>query len=202
MNDFIADAHDNSQFINEGCEKRIRFVLEALTEKYISERIHSLRVSSICEKFGKVLQLSKDDLERLVFAAMFHDIGKVAIANKILDKTGSLNPAEYEMMKEHTLIGYNILSKIDCLKDVAKDVLHHHERYDGTGYPFGLKGNDIPYISRIISIVDAFEAMTSDRIYRKKISKEEAKKELNRCKGTQFDPDLVDIFIKNNMEDE
>lgn len=125
-----------------------------------------------------------------------HDIGKIAIPDAILHKPGRLNEDEFAVMKTHSEIGYNILKSTIEFQSIAPIVLHHHERWDGNGYPMKLKGEEIPLFSRIIAVADAYEAMTADRVYRARMTKDAAIAELNRCKGTQFDAKIVEILIE------
>lgn len=177
-------------------------LFESLKDKYEAERHHSDRVSSYCLKMGYKLNLSKQDILELEFAGRMHDIGKITIPDNILKKPGKLTDEEWVIMKSHTINGYQILKSADKYSSLADYALTHHERWDGKGYPKGLKGEDIPLFSRIINISDAFEAMTSDRPYRKAMSVMDAVKELRRCTGTQFDPDLVEIFIYEILAEE
>ena len=140
--------------------------------------------------------MSSDSTMLLRLTALLHDIGKIGIREGILDKKGSLTEKEWEEMKKHPQIGAEILEPIQELKEVVRDIKHHHERMDGKGYPDGLKKGEIPLVSRIIAVADAFEAMTADRPYRRKISKEAAVEELKRCSGTQFDKDIIDVCIR------
>lgn len=125
-----------------------------------------------------------------------HDIGKIGIPLEILNKPTSLNNAEWDVMKSHAVKGYEIACASPELQGVAELILHHHESWDGTGYPHGLKGKRIPLLSRIISVVDAYDAMTHDRPYRKAMTSMEARQELQRCSGQQFDPELVEAFLE------
>lgn len=127
---------------------------------------------------------------------MLHDIGKVAIDENILNKPGKLIDEEWEKIKRHPEIGYRILSSVNDMAEMSEYVLAHHERWDGKGYPKGLKGEEIPLKSRIIAIADAFDAMTSERAYRSALSKEIAVEELIKNAGIQFDPELVKIFVE------
>ena len=127
---------------------------------------------------------------------MLHDIGKVVIADSILLKPEALNDFEYKMIKEHVNFGYELLNKIPMYEDLAHIMLAHHERYDGQGYPHSLKGDEIPELSRIMMVADAFDAMTTNRIYKDEKSLEDAFKELEECKGTQFHPDVVDSALR------
>jgi len=137
----------------------------------------------------------KNFRETLQIAALLHDIGKIGVPDHILNKHGSLLPEEFEEIKKHSIIGATILRPIRELSDVAREVRHHQECFDGSGYPDGLKGNDIPLVARIISVADAFDAITTNRPYKKKKSVEEALQELKRCSGTQFDPVVVSAFL-------
>jgi len=175
---------------------RVASLLETLTEKYEDEKSHSNRVKIMCEQMGKAMQLSKEDIVDLTLAGNLHDIGKIAIPEEILHKPAKLTDEEYEIIKTHAEIGYRILNAVEEYQRVALATLYHHERYDGSGYPKGIKGEEIPLFSRIISVVDAYEAMVSDRVYRKAPGKAYAIEELRRCSGTQFDPKIVNIFIE------
>ena len=180
----------------------IKTILETLTNKYDVEKIHSEKVSQYCYEMGNVLHLSKESIEELKLAGLLHDIGKISIPDRILSKPGKLDDQEWEIMKRHTINGYNILHAADEYSNLALYALTHHERYDGKGYPKGLSKDDIPLFSRIISVADAYEAMTADRPYRKAPGKAYAIQELVRCKHTQFDPFIVDLFISKVVHDE
>lgn len=173
----------------------IRGILETLTEKYTEEKLHSERVSHLCALMGAVLGLEQDDIQELELAGLVHDIGKISIPDEILDKPGKLTEEEFDILRQHTRTGYQILRAADEFTDLAIYALSHHERYDGRGYPKGLKGEEISYFARIIAIADAYEAMTADRSYRRAMSPSAAIEELRRYSGTQFDPSLVDLFI-------
>ena len=142
------------------------------------------------------------DLGELQLLGMLHDIGKIGIDDKILNKPGKLTEEEWIVMKKHPEIGYRIARASHKLSRIADYILSHHERWDGMGYPRGLKGEDIPLLSRILSVADAYDAMTEDRIYRKALSKEEAIEEIRRNSGSQFDPLIANIFIKSVLEEE
>ncbi len=157
---------------------------------------HSTRVTELSMRIGKALGLSDEDLDVLKVSASLHDIGKVGVPDKILLKKGKLTLEEMDIIKKHPDIGFDILSSIIPMKKDAEIIRHHHERYDGKGYPMGLKGEDIPFLSRIITLADAFDAMTSDRPYRKALPYSVALQEIKRCRGTQFDPGIVDMFIR------
>lgn len=156
---------------------------------------HSERVASISGGIAKKLGLGKTDIELVELSAQFHDIGKIGIPDNILLKPERLTAEEFDVIKSHPAIGTRILSNIEFLKDCLPIILHHHENYDGSGYPSGLHGKDIPIGSRIIRIADAFDAMTSDRPYRKKLSDQEAIQEISKYKGIQFDSELTDTAL-------
>ncbi len=186
------------QKILEGKSARsnaIQAILNTLTHKYALEERHSKRVANISKAIGKALMLKHDEINELVLAASVHDIGKIAIPDEILNKPSLLDKEEYEVIKAHTEAGYQILRAADEYSSLAEDALCHHEHYDGNGYPNQLKGEEIPLFSRIIGVADAYEAMTSDRPYRKALSKDKAIQELIKHRGTQFDPKIVDVFI-------
>jgi HD-GYP domain-containing protein (c-di-GMP phosphodiesterase class II) len=157
---------------------------------------HCDRVTEYSLYIGQEMGLKQDELSSLTYGAMLHDIGKIGIAESIITKEGRLTDEEYEAIKSHPEKGFEILKDIHFLKDACLGVLHHHERYDGKGYPHGLKGEEIDKKARIIAIADAFDAMTSDRSYRKALSIEAAIDQLVKNKGIQFDPQMVDIFVK------
>ncbi len=157
---------------------------------------HAKRLQDLAESLGKDIGLSEFELKRLKLLALFHDIGKIGTPDNILFKRGKLTGKEWEIMKKHSEDGYKMAKNIPELFPITKDILYRHERWDGTGYPKGLKGKKIPILARIISIVDAYDAMLTNKTYRKAMTKEEAIKELKRCAGTQFDPELIKRFLK------
>jgi len=161
---------------------------------------HSKKVSKyvciICDILGSDIY-KKENIDKIKIAATFHDLGKIGVPDTILKKSGKLSDSEYEIMKTHPVIGANVIGKIEGFSEISTIIRHHHERWDGTGYPDGLKGNEIPFGSQIISIADTFDAITSDRVYRKGQSKDIALKILIKEKEKQFNPKLVDIFINS-----
>lgn len=171
----------------------LEYIVKDLYENDLVQRAHSRRVSKLCRMLAKALDLTTDDIDDITLAGRLHDIGKIAINRKILDKTESLTEMEWQEIKKHVEIGYKIMCNIKAYQDIAEGVLAHHERPDGHGYPRGLNAKAIPLMARIISIADAYDAMTG----KKKIGQEQALAELARCAGDQFDPELVAIFIEN-----
>lgn len=156
---------------------------------------HCERMVEYAEKMARRLGMNEQDIDNVRRAAMLHDIGKLGISDAILLKPAKLTPQEYEVVKKHPVIGADIVSVAGFLKDIAPLILSHHERWDGTGYPRGLKGEEIPLGARIIAVVDVYEAVTSDRPYHKAISKEEACDIIREGAGTQFDPQTVSVFL-------
>jgi diguanylate cyclase (GGDEF)-like protein/PAS domain S-box-containing protein/putative nucleotidyltransferase with HDIG domain len=180
--------------------KAITAILETLTQKYDIEKKHSFQVSNLCKQIGKEMKLGGDELKELEQAGLYHDIGKISIPDAILNKPGKLTEEEFEIIKSHTEVGYQILRAADEYSDLATHALHHHERWDGNGYPGKLKGKDIPLYARIITVVDSYEAMTADRPYRAKLSEQYAISEIIRCSGTQFDPAIAKIFVQKVLK--
>ena len=157
---------------------------------------HCNRVGKYAEIFGKFLNLEDSDLQTLVLAAQFHDVGKIGIADNILLKSGKLTDEEYNHMKLHPIIGVNILSSCKIFEDSLPLIRHHHERYDGKGYPDGLEGNSTPFLARALTICDAFDAITAKRPYKEAGTMEYGIEEIKKFAGTQFDPELSDKFIQ------
>jgi putative nucleotidyltransferase with HDIG domain len=176
--------------------KAIKALIAAMEAKDEYTSGHSLRVVKYAMMLAEKLNLSQEDKFLLQLSAALHDIGKIGMPDDILKKSATLKEMEFLYMKEHPVIGSNIVGKIDDLKEVAAIIKHHHERYDGNGYPDGLKGEVIPLFARILAIVDAYESLVSDRIYRKSIDMDDAVKILQHNAGTQFDPNLVDLFVE------
>jgi putative nucleotidyltransferase with HDIG domain len=168
---------------------------EALLERDRYTGEHSESVVNLVAQVARGLALDENEVQRIRAAALLHDIGKVAIPDDILNKPGALDDAEWEVMREHPVIGERILRAIPGLGSVARVVRHEHERYDGGGYPDGLAGDDIPIGARIILACDAYHAMVSDRPYRKAMPHAEAIRELAQGAGTQFDPAVTEILI-------
>jgi diguanylate cyclase (GGDEF)-like protein len=176
-------------------KENIDSLIKTLHDSEVETFEHSNRVQRLSNNLGKMLNLSFKELKLLDLISKLHDIGKIGIDQEILNKPGKLNKMEFELMKRHCEIGYQILSLVYDYSIIANDVLSHHEDFDGGGYPRGLKGEDIPLKSRIIRIVDSYDAMTSDRKYRKALTKEEALKEIEDGLGTKYDPVIGQKFI-------
>lgn len=174
----------------------IRLLLSTLHEKSADTQEHSGRMAEHCRWIAEQLGLSDELLNDLLLLAMLHDIGKVAISHEILNKPGPLTDEERLIINKHPEIGYRITRTVPELLQVSDYILAHHERWDGGGYPKGLKGEEIPIASRIIAVVDTFDVIVSGRAYRAARSEAEAIAELRRCRGTQFDPKVVDIYIR------
>lgn len=169
---------------------------QAIDAKDGFTRGHADRVSRIAGAIARDMGLSERQIEEIELAGLLHDIGKIGVEDRILMKPARLDTDEQELMRRHPIYGASILEPSASLKPLVPLILHHHENFDGSGYPDGLKGDDIPLGSRIIIIADAYEAMTSDRIYRKAIGHERAMEQLNRYKGVQFDPAIVRALEK------
>ena len=170
----------------------LRYTVEA---KDTYTRGHSDRVSEFSVLIGEKLGLTEKQIQILRIGGLFHDIGKIGIPDSILLKTEKLTDEEYSEIKKHPSIGAHILGTAKIFQDIIPIVEHHHERYDGTGYPAKLKGEEIPYTARIAAVADTFDAMTSRRSYRGPIDIERVKEEIKRCEGTQFDPQIAEVFI-------
>ncbi len=175
--------------------KTIEIIMSTLFEKSSRESQHSNRVSAICKAIASKMNLDKDDVNKIRIAGLVHDIGKIGIDETILNKAGLLNSDEREQINKHPEIGWRILSSANEFSELAQFILDHHEKWDGSGYPNGLKGKSIPLEARIISVADAYDAMTSARSYKAGVTREEAVNELKRCAGTHFDPDIVKVFV-------
>lgn len=175
--------------------KTIELIMKTLFEKNKREMLHSTRVSHICELIAKKMELPKEDVNQIRITGLMHDIGKIGIDESILNSEKTLSAEEWIEIRKHPEIGYRILSSSTEFSEVSEDVLQHHERWDGKGYPRGLKGEEISVKARIIAIADAYDAMTSDRAYRKALSIEYAIKEIEKYSGKHFDPFIVKIFL-------
>jgi len=157
---------------------------------------HSNRVAEYTKMIAEELGFTGEELDRIYYVALLHDCGKIGVPDNILCKPGKLTDDEFTVIKSHTTRGREILSSFKSLKDVDEGALYHHERYDGKGYPEGRKGEDIPLIARMICVADSFDAMNSNRVYRKRLTKEAIIEEIENNKGTQFDPKIADILLR------
>jgi HD-GYP domain-containing protein (c-di-GMP phosphodiesterase class II) len=196
----IAIAIENAALYKELDElflSSIRAIVEAVDAKDPYTRGHSARVVEYSLRIGEALNFNKEELKRLEVSAILHDVGKIGIPDSILGKPGRLNAKEYNYMKRHPELGSSIIEPIAELKALIPNILHHHERYDGKGYPKGLRGEEIPLYARIICIADSYDAMTTDRPYRRRKSSGVALQELKKNSGTQFDRRLAALFIKD-----
>lgn len=175
--------------------KTIDLIMNTLFEKSNREAMHSNRVSRLCQSIASKMGFNRDAVNQMKIAGLIHDIGKIGVDEKILNKPGQLTTDERRDIERHPEIGWKILSSTNEFSELAQFVLNHHERWDGSGYPNGLEGEAIQVEARIIGVADAYDAMTSDRSYKKGMSQEDAVIELKRCSGTQFDPNIVDVFV-------
>lgn len=157
---------------------------------------HSARVAHCAKEIARRMQLGEEEVKKIGYIAMLHDCGKIGIPDQVLQKPESLTGEERTVIKEHTIMGGKVLENFTAIEGLKDGALYHHERYDGTGYPFGLKGNEIPFYARIIGVADSFDTMNSDRIYRNRLSKEQILEELKQNAGTQFDPEIVKYMIE------
>ena len=173
----------------------IRALAAAIDAKDPYTKGHSERVADTSVALAQELNLSDRDIENIEYTALLHDIGKIGIADSILGKNSSLTNKEFDKIKEHTVMGAKIIEPVDFLKNSYKAIYHHHEKYNGKGYPDGIKSEDIPILARIIAVADAYDAMGSDRPYRKKLNKDKILKELKDQSGKQFDPEVVKALI-------
>jgi HD-GYP domain-containing protein (c-di-GMP phosphodiesterase class II) len=172
----------------------IDVVVNILDARDPSTFIHSWRVAELSVLISENMGLQKDTIERIHIAAHLHDIGKIGVSDRVLNKMGKLNHDEISQMQAHPRIGYNIIKRLPILEEISLIVLYHHERFDGLGYPDGIKGEFIPLESRIISVVDAFDALSTDRPYRKAKNYDECFEEINLHAGSQFCPTVVRHF--------
>ena len=201
INTELSDTYDKLEKAYLDSVQTLRYTVEA---KDPYTRGHSDRVSAFSVLIGKHLGLPDSDLRNLEVGGLFHDIGKIGIPDRILLKEEKLTDDEYSEIKNHPSIGAHILCNAATFQDIIPIVKHHHEKFDGNGYPGKLKGEDIPYMARIAAVADTFDAMTSKRTYRDPLPLEVVKSEIERCSGTQFDPQFANTFLNilNNHYDE
>ena len=192
INKKLADTYKQLEQAYMESIQTLRYTVEA---KDTYTRGHSDRVSEYSVLIGEALGLPEEDIKKLKIGGLFHDIGKIGVPDSILQKAGKLSDDEYSEIKNHPSIGAHILSTASIFQDIIPIVKHHHERYDGKGYPSQLVGENIPYLARITAVADTFDAMTSKRSYRDSLPLDYVITEFERCKGTQFDPKIADVFI-------
>jgi len=176
-------------------DRTMAALLEALAQREPQLQAHLEGVGLLAVETGRMLGLRRDELEELARAAQLHDLGKLAVPDEILRKPGPLDEREWAFVRQHTLVGERILRASPALRSVASIVRSSHEHWDGSGYPDGLAGEDIPFAARIVAACDAYAAMTASRPYREKLSSEEALNELMRLAGAQFDPNVVRVLV-------
>lgn len=180
----------------------LRALVTALDTRDEETQGHSMRVVYYTLKIAQLMGVTDPNTSKVLeYGALLHDIGKIGIPDAILRKPGKLTPEEWVVMKQHPKIGYEILNRIEFLEEASIMVLHHHENFDGNGYPAGLKGEEIPIGSRIFAVADTMDAMTSDRVYRKALSLETVSSELRKFSGKQFDPEVVEAFHRYSLDD-
>ena len=192
INEELAESNEKLEQAYLDMVQTLRYTVEA---KDAYTRGHSDRVSEYSVLIGEKVGLPEDQIKILKIGGLFHDIGKIGVPDRILLKTDKLTDDEYSEIKNHPSIGAHILGTATIFKDIIPIVKYHHERYDGRGYPCGLKGEDIPYVARIAAVADTFDAMTSKRSYRDALNLDIVKEEIERCKGTQFDSKIADVFL-------
>ena len=189
--EYLERLGEQNEKIKNMTVQTITTVANALDAKDSYSEGHSRRVAVYAAQIAEKLGFSKEDVRNVRIIALLHDIGKIGVPDAVLNKPGRLTDEEFALMKQHAAIGSEILKDIDMITGISIGARSHHERYDGKGYPEGLKGEDIPYIARIIAVADSYDAMTSNRVYRKHLSYEQVMSELEKGKGTQFDPDIA-----------
>ena len=190
-----AELTDTYRRLEDSYLESIQALRHAVEAKDTYTRGHSDRVSAYSVLIGKKLGLSEDDLESLRVGGLFHDIGKIGVPDSILQKVSALTDDEYAQIKQHPIVGIQILSNASIFQDILPIVKHHHEKFDGSGYPDGLSGDNIPYLARITSIADGFDAMTSSRSYRNSLPLETVVSEFKKYAGTQYDPNITSVFL-------
>lgn len=186
---------DSKELLEKSYLESIEVLRKTVEVKDVYTRGHSDRVSEYSLLIGEKLNLPADQMKILKIGALFHDIGKIGIPDAILLKNDKLTNDEYSEIKNHPAIGAHILSNASIFSDIIPIVKHHHERFDGKGYPSKLGGENIPYLARIVSVADTFDAMTSRRSYRQALDFNYTMSEIEKCRGTQFDPKIADVFL-------
>ncbi|HWQ89975.1 MAG TPA: HD domain-containing phosphohydrolase, partial [Desulfitobacteriaceae bacterium] len=205
MFDIVREAEESmykTKFLESERNRKdiINAIVNTFYNKYPFEEKHAKRVSALCQKTALALEFDQNEVEKIALAGLMHDIGKVAVSIQILEKPGSLTETEWNEIRNHAEIGYKVVGSTPEMADVGYAILAHHERLDGKGYPKGLKEEEIPIAARIISIADSFDTMTSQSLYRDKMTIEEAISEIRTNKGTQFDPAIAEVFIQKVLQ--
>jgi diguanylate cyclase (GGDEF)-like protein/putative nucleotidyltransferase with HDIG domain len=196
VKDFNSRMKDFSDNLKENCIESAHTILREVEKglDYIND--HANRVSRYVEKLTRELQMSEEDVSTVKRAALLHDVGMVGIRSKVLRKKGSLTSREYSLVKKHTNIGVKLMEKTRLFEKELPIILYHHERFDGSGYPHKLQGDNIPFGARILAVAEAYDVMVSENSYRKQLTTDDAVAELKECAGTQFDPGIVKAFVK------
>ena len=182
--------------LNDSCRSALETLVATLEAREPETYAHSFRVRAYALHLAAAMKYPVADLPRLAHAALLHDLGKLAVSDAVLLKPGPLDSHEFEVLKSHSAVGERIVNRIGFLAGAGKIIRHHHERWDGRGYPDGIAGTEIPLGSRLFAVADTLDAMTSNRCYRRALALEDARKEISRCAGTQFDPAIADVFMK------
>lgn len=189
-------AEQRQKKVEEMSVQLVQTLANAIDAKDKYTNGHSSRVAEYCVRVATAMGMSKEEVDLLRYEGLLHDIGKIGISDNILNKSEGLTDTEFTVLKEHVTIGGDIMHDASTLPGAENVIRHHHERYDGKGYPSGLKGEQIPRDARIVTIVDTYDAMSSNRVYRKALPKDVIKKELLKERGKQFDPEILDVFIR------
>lgn len=189
--------YKNKMMVKESARSQmIATMIKTLNEKNPREEMHSKRVSETCTIIGRQMKLCEFEINKLKLGGLLHDIGKIALEEEVLNKPGKLTNKEWEIVQRHPSIGYRILSELEDMRDIAEIALSHHERWDGGGYPRGISGEEIPLLARIITVADAYDAMTGERTYKSTMTHSAAIKEIERCSNSQFDPSVVSALLR------
>lgn len=194
--EFMAELEKKNTQTGQMTMQTIMTIVNTIDAKDEYTKGHSQRVSEYAAALAAELGMAQEEVERIRYIGLLHDIGKIGVPDAILNKPGRLNATEFSLMKLHTLVGGEILKDINSVEGMDVGAKYHHERYDGKGYPEGLAGEEIPYVARVICIADAYDAMTSHRVYRRRLSDEAVYEEISRCAGAQFDPHMATAFLK------
>ncbi|MDO8683999.1 MAG: HD-GYP domain-containing protein [Armatimonadota bacterium] len=192
----VTGAGESKSHAHDVYQQTVNALVAATGERDQHAQGHSERVTAYCMVIAERMGLDEETARNLRYAAGLHDVGKIGISRNILNKLGKLTDEEFEVMRMHSLIAVRILSKVDGLKDALPMIRHHHERYDGAGYPDGLAGEDIPLGARVICVAEAYDILAHDAPWRDAIDPKDALEEIKRCSGTQFDPKVVDALCE------